>query len=227
MARSADKLARIAQETGGLAAAGDVTKPADRRNAVDAAVTRWGRIDVLVNNAGAGMYVPAWKANMTDVRYLYELNLLSVLEMIQLVVPGMRAQGGGMIVNVSSIAGKVSLPWFTNYTASKFAVCAMTDSLRIELAPYAIRCMTVCPGYVKTGFQDNALAGRPPDQLWRMKRMAITAEQCAEALVKGVEREKRTVVVPWPGHFLIWAYSLMPSLIDPFLARIYRGLELK
>ncbi len=226
MARSADKLESVARETKAVFTVGDVTSDQDRRLAVEATLAAHGRIDVLVNNAGAGMYVPAWRADMAQVRGLYELNYFAPLELIQLVVPEMRKRGGGMIVNMSSIAGKVSLPWFSNYTASKFALCAVTDGLRIELAPFNIRCMTVCPGYVKTNFQDNSLASRPPDRLWRFKQFVLSPEQCAEAAVKGIEREKRTVIVPATGRLLHLAYSIFPSAVDLFLARIYRGLKM-
>jgi len=226
VARTADKLAAVAAATGAVWTAGDVTQAAARQAALDATLAAYGRIDVLVNNAGVGMYVPAWRADMTQVRAMYELNLFVPIELVQLVTPLMRDQGGGMIVNVSSIAGKVALPWFTNYTASKFAVCAFTDALRIELQPAGIRCMTVCPGYVKTGFQDNALSGRPPDRLWSMKKFAITADQCAEAAVRGMERDKRTVVVPALGRLLQLGYVLFPGFVDGQLARIYRGLKL-
>jgi short-subunit dehydrogenase len=227
VARSEDKLRRVADEAGGaLAIVGDVTRPEVRQQAVESTLSRFGRIDVLVNNAGVGMYVPAYRADMAQVRGMYELNVFAVLELVQLVTPHMRDAGGGMIVNVSSIAGKVPLPWFTNYTATKFAICATTDALRIELKPFHIRCMTVCPGYVKTGFQDNALAGRPPDRLWSMKKFAMTAEQCGEALVRGVEREKRTVVVPALGSLLQLIYVLAPRAGDWYLERIYRGLKM-
>ncbi len=227
VARSADKLARVAAECGGaLAIAGDVTDDAVRRRAVNETVARYGRLDVLVNNAGVGMYVPAYEADMRQVRGMYELNVFAPLELIQLAVPHMRRAGSGMIVNVSSIAGKVPLPWFTNYTATKFALCATTDTLRIELKPFGIKCLTVCPGYVKTGFQDNSLAGRPPDRLWSMKKFGITAEQCAAALVRGVEKDKRTVVLPRLGWLLQALYILAPGPSDWYLERIYRGLKM-
>lgn len=200
--------------------------PDDRKRAVGTAIERYGRLDVLINNAGVGMYVPAWRADMNEVRRLWELNYFAALEMIQLAVPLMQKQGEGRIVNISSVAGKIALPWFTNYTASKFAVCAMTDALRIELKPYNISLTAVCPGYVKTEFQDNALAGRPPDRLWRMKRMAITAEQCAEATARAIEGDRRTVVVPWLGNFLILLARVAPPLADRILGRIYEGLDL-
>jgi hypothetical protein len=227
VARSEDKLNRVAAEAGGaVAVVGDITKPEVRQRAVDAALSRFGRIDVLVNNAGVGMYVPAYKADMVQVRGMYELNVFAVLELVQMVVPLMRSTGGGIIANVSSIAGKVPLPWFTNYTATKFALCATTDTLRIELKPFNIRCVTICPGYVKTGFQDHSLAGRPPDRLWSMKKFAITAEECAEALVRGVEREKRTVTAPRMGALLEYLYVFAPGIADRILERIYRGLKM-
>ncbi len=227
VARSEEKLKRVAAEAGGaVAIVGDVTNPDVRRRAVEAAIARFGRIDILVNNAGVGMYVPAYKADMAQVRGMYALNVFAPLELIQLVVPHMREAGSGMIVNVSSIAGKVPLPWFTNYTATKFALCATTDTLRIELKPFGIRCVTVCPGYVKTSFQDNSLAGRPPDRLWTMKKFAITADQCAAALVRGVEREKRTVTIPAVGALLQPFYILAPGIGDRILERIYRGLKM-
>ncbi|MEZ5401813.1 MAG: SDR family NAD(P)-dependent oxidoreductase [Bryobacteraceae bacterium] len=227
MARSAETLEKAAAETQGVAVTGDVTNAEDRKRAVDAALERWGSLDVLVNNAGVGMYIPAWRADMGEVRRLWELNIFAPLELIQLVVPVMQKQGGGRIVNVSSVAGKIALPWFPNYTASKFALCALTDALRIELAPYNISTMDVCPGYVKTAFQDNSLAGRPPDRLWRMKRMAVMPDECAEAIARGMERDKRTLVMPWFGNVLIAAARLAPSIADRILAHIYEGLDLE
>lgn len=227
VARREEKLRAVAAESGGaLAIAGDVTRDEDRRRAVDSTLERFGRLDVLVNNAGVGMYVPAYQADLDEVRRMYELNVFALLGMTQLAVPHMRAAGGGMIVNVSSIAGKVALPWFTNYTASKFAVCATTDTLRIELKRFNIRCLTVCPGYVKTGFQDHSLAGRPPDRLWSMRTFGISAEECAEALVRGVERDRRTVIVPAIGRILQPFSVLAPRAAEWYLQRIYDGLKM-
>ena len=128
-----------------------------------------------------------------------------------------------MLVNIGSIAGKVTLPWFTLYSSTKFALGSMTDGLRMELADDGIRTMTVCPGYVKTGFQGHALVGRPPDRLLRGKKFAITAEQCAEAVARGVERNARTVVTPASGWALIVAQRLFPSLVEAQMKRIYRS----
>ena len=129
-----------------------------------------------------------------------------------------------MIVNIGSIAGKVTLPWFTLYSATKFALGALTDGLRMELAEDGIRTMVVCPGYVKTDFQAHALVGQAPDRLLKGRKFAITPEQCARAVARGVERDARTVVTPRSGWVLIALQRLFPSLVESQMRKIYRGL---
>lgn len=219
-ARSEAKLKAVAA-AGDLVAPGDVTVPEDRGRIVDATLSRFGRIDVLVNNAGAGLYVPSWSAADEQARALFDLNFFAPLAMTRLVVPGMRARRSGMIVNVGSIAGKMTLPWFTLYSASKYAIGSFTDGLRMELKRDGIHAMTVCPGYVNTRFQANILSGSVPEQIARSRRFAITAEQCARAIVRGVEREARTVVTPRSGWLLIAAARMLPGLVDAQLEKIY------
>jgi len=221
-ARSEDKL----NEVGGAEAAvtaGDLTDPEVRRRAVDRTVERSGAIDILVNNAGIGMYAPSWHAPLNEAHFMFELNFFAPLGMIQLVVPHMRRRGAGMVVNIGSIAGKVTLPWFTLYSATKSALGSLTEGLRMELADEGIRTMLVCPGYVRTEFQGHALVGRPPDRLLRGKKFAITPEQCAEAVARGVERNARTVVTPASGWALILAQQLFPSLVEAQMKKIHRG----
>jgi short-subunit dehydrogenase len=125
-----------------------------------------------------------------------------------------------MIVNVSSIAGKMTLPWFTLYSASKYALCSLGDGVRIELAAQGIHVMTVCPGYVDTGFQKHVLAGAPPESIARGRRFAITAQECAEAIALGIERDARTVVTPRTGWLLIAFARLFPRMVDAQLERM-------
>jgi len=210
---------------GALVTAGDITEEQVRRSVVNRTIERFGAIDILINNAGMGMYAPSWRAAMPDVRRMFELNLFAPLAMAQLVVPHMRERHSGTIVNVGSIAGKVTLPWFTMYSASKYALGSWTDGLRMELKPYGIHCMTVCPGYVKTEFQRHVLAGRPPEKVLQGKRFAITAAQCARAILRGVERNARTVVTPATGWLFVMAERLLPSFVDSRMAAINRETE--
>jgi short-subunit dehydrogenase len=222
-ARSEDKLKTVAGAES-LITVGDITNPAIRRRVVERTLDRFGGIDILINNAGIGMYAPAWKAPLDEARAMFELNFFAPLDMIQLVAPAMRERKSGMIVNIGSIAGKVTLPWFTLYSATKYALGSMTEGLRMELAQDGIRTMIVCPGYVRTGFQSHALVGRAPDSLLRGRKFAITAEQCAEAVARGIERDARTVVTPAAGWLLIAAQHLFPSLVEKQMTKIYRSL---
>lgn len=221
VARSREKLEAVAAGDA-LVTAGDLTLAEVRRLAVERTLERYGRLDILVNNAGVGLYTPSWQTPPELARQLFELNFFAALELIQLAVPIMRRQGEGMIVNVSSIAGKVTFPWLTLYCASKYALNALGDGLRMELAGTGIRVLTVCPGHVTTGFTRNALGGQPPAAVAQRRVAAITAEQCAEAIVRGVEREARTIVVPRVGWLLVALARVAPWLLEKALIRLAR-----
>ena len=218
-ARSEERL-RIAGGPEALITPGDLNEEDTRRRAVGRTLERYGAIDVLINNAGAGLYCPSWRAPMEETRRLMELNFFSLLGLTQLVVPHMQRQKSGMIVNISSIGGKLTLPWMTLYSASKYAVCALTEGLRMELRRDRIRTMLVCPGYVKTGFQQHAYAGQAPPKVVRAKRAAITAEECATAIRRGVERDARTILAPRVGWMLVGAARLFPSIFEARMAEL-------
>jgi short-subunit dehydrogenase len=217
-ARSEEGLAR-AGVPDALISAGDLTSKETRERVVARTLERFGNIDILINNAGIGLYAPAWSSNSEQARTLMELNFFALLEMTQLVVPHMRARRSGMIVNVGSIAGKLTLPWMTLYSVSKFAVGALTEGLRMELRRDNVRAMLVCPGYVETPFQTHA-TGTAPARVLRSRRFAITAEECARAIRRGVERDARTVVTPGIGWFLIALARLFPGQAEARLARM-------
>jgi short-subunit dehydrogenase len=203
-----------------LTVPGDITQEHARREIVERTLERFGSIDILVNNAGAGLYEPSWSAPTEDVRWLMELNFFAPLALTRLVVPHMRARRSGMIVNVGSVGGKVPLPWMTLYSASKYALGALTEGLRMELKQDGIRTMIVCPGYVKTAFQRNARGGPIPSSVERSRRFAITAAECASAIRRGVERDARTVVAPAAAWLLVFAMRLFPSVVESRLAGI-------
>ncbi|MDA2892208.1 SDR family NAD(P)-dependent oxidoreductase [Mycolicibacterium sp. BiH015] len=133
----------------------DVTDPAQVVGAVRAAEERFGGIDVLVNNAGRGWYGSIEAMDESSVRGMFELNFFGLLSVTRAVLPGMRARGTGWIVNVSSVAGLVAAPGFGYYSATKFAVEAVTETLRDEVAPQGISVLAVEPG----AFRTNAYAG--------------------------------------------------------------------
>jgi short-subunit dehydrogenase len=219
-ARNAAGLAIAARGTDALIVAGDITDDAVRRQVVDSTMERFGRIDILINNAGRGSYQPSWNISLEDVRRLMELNFFSLLALTQLVVPHMQKQRKGLVVNVGSIGGKVVLPWMTVYSASKYAVGALTEGMRMELRDQGVSTMLVCPGYVRTGFQRNVISGRVPAPVERGRKFAIDAAECALAIRRGVERGARTVVTPRAGWFLVAAARLFPSFVQARMAEM-------
>ena len=155
--RRPQELAALANQYGDrvLVVPLDVTDAAQVRRAVTAAEQHMGGVDVLVNNAGRGWSGSIEGMDEASVRAMFELNFFAVLSVTRAVLPGMRARRDGWIVNVSSVAGVVAAPGFGYYSATKFAVEAITDTLRDEVATQGISVLAVEPG----AFRTNAYAG--------------------------------------------------------------------
>jgi short-subunit dehydrogenase len=193
--------------------AGDLTSELVRARIIEAALERFGRIDVLINNAGRGLYGSASNTPLAEARDLFELNFFAPFHLAQLASPALRLSRG-VIVNVSSIAGQISLPWLPMYSATKFALTSLSSSQRIELQRHGVRVMSVFPGYVDTAFQDHAAGGPPPRKIVKGRRFAISAQGCARAIVAGLEHGRKTVVTPRSGWLLVWFNRLFPGLVE-------------
>ena len=164
--RRPDALAALAREARGRLApvSLDVTDPASVGAARALAERRTGGrgLDVLVNNAGYALPGPLEALAERDLRQLFDTNVFGLLAVTRAFVPAMRERGRGRVVNVGSIMGRVAMPLLGAYNATKHAVAAMTDTLRMELAPFGITVVLVEPGAVRTGFAAQALAGLAP-----------------------------------------------------------------
>jgi short-subunit dehydrogenase len=217
VARHREKLDAVAQQ-GDLVLPADLTVPEQRRALVDRTVERFGRLDILVNNAAVALSAPSYLAAMDDVRRLFELNVFAALELSQLAAAHMRPRRSGAIVNIGSVAGMVAMPWFTLYSATKFALRAMTDGLRMELKDSGVHAMLVCPGFVRTEFHAHTIGGPPPHAKRRGRPAEITAEDCARRIADGVERDRRTIVTPKRAYLLVLAHSLFPGIVENALA---------
>jgi len=139
-----------------LAVRVDVTREDDRRACVEAALARFGRIDVLVNNAGRGSLGAAEEFSAQQLREQMDLNFFACAEMIRAVLPSMRERRSGHILNISSIGGRVNIGGFALYGASKFALEGYSEALRDEVAPLGIRVTLVEPGAFRTAFAGDA-----------------------------------------------------------------------
>ncbi len=154
-ARRMDRMADLADH-GVTPVELDVTNRDDNERVVNQIVDATGRIDVLINNAGFGLYGPVEEIPLDDARYQFEVNLFGVAHLTQLVMPHMRAQGSGRIVNISSVGGKVFSPFGSWYHATKHALEGWSDCLRLEAAPFNIQVVLVQPGLIRTDFGDVA-----------------------------------------------------------------------
>jgi short-subunit dehydrogenase len=156
-ARQVDALAGLARQ-GIHTLALDVTDEASMTEAVAAVEEAAGPVGVLVNNAGYGLYGPVEQLPMDEIRRQFETNFFGLVRLTQLVLPGMRRRGRGRILNVSSMGGRITLPGGAFYHASKYAVEAFSDALRMEVAQFGIDVVLIEPGPVKTPWNDVAAA---------------------------------------------------------------------
>jgi short-subunit dehydrogenase len=147
---------RAADPSRVLTVIADITKREDRERLVNEAKRVFGRIDGLVNNAGFGQRGPIELVPVESIRQNFETNLFSLIALTQLVIPIMREQGKGRIVNVGSVAGRIARPFSSVYDATKHALEAVTDGLRGEMSPFGIRVSLIQPGFILTEFLDVA-----------------------------------------------------------------------
>ena len=173
----------------------DVTAAGAVEQLAQDTIRELGGIDILVNNAGIGMTAPIGDASNADVEAVFTLNVLAAAAAIRAVVPIMRAQHDGMIVNISSIAGRIVIPRIGYYSATKFALTAIGDAVRMEEADRGIKVMNVFPGTTRSNFGDNRLGARGRQAHQRFP--PVTAEKVAKRIANAVERNQRSVYISW------------------------------
>ncbi|BBY74545.1 short-chain dehydrogenase/reductase [Mycolicibacterium parafortuitum] len=200
----------------------DVTDAAQVRQAVRAAEEHMGGIDVLVNNAGRGWFGSIEAMDESSVRAMFELNFLAVLSVVRAALPGMRARGSGWIVNVSSVAGLVAAPGFGYYSATKFAIEAVTDALRDEVAGQGISVLAVEPGAFRTnayaGFADEPVAEQISDYHEMLEQVRATFVEMDGKQPGDPHRGARAVIAAmeqdWSPPRLVLGNSGYDAVVD-------------
>lgn len=172
----------------------DVSNADEVARMIDAAVQRFGRVDYMFSNAGVSGTLPIVDATLEQWRRLLNVNLWGVINCMHCVLPVMRRQGGGHIVNTASASGLVPLPGHALYNTSKYAVVGLSESLRLELAPEGIKVTVVCPGPVASDLWAKSITGRRTDR--QAPVGAITPELAASLILRGVAQGRGILVFP-------------------------------
>ncbi|MGH9777675.1 MAG: SDR family oxidoreductase [Candidatus Acidiferrales bacterium] len=225
-ARSEDKLRELAARLGPERALGVPTDVADAAQ-VDRLVARtvehFGGLDIVVNNAGFGLYAPCHEMDWDHFRHLWEVNFFGAVRLALTALPHLRKRRGA-IVNISSVAGKIPLPYMGAYCASKFALNTISSAMRMELKQAGVRVVTVLPGRVATQFHLAAYRDGQnlPGVFQRRKSEGVSAEKVASATLNAVLSGKREVVVPWRLRLVMAASALMPGLRESVLSRMVK-----
>jgi short-subunit dehydrogenase len=217
-ARNEEKLEFLAREisaVGGraLAVRTDIAEENSVGTMVERTVEEFGYLDVLVNNAGLGLSGRVEDLRSEDLRYLFEVNLAGPLRCIQAALPNMRR--GGRIINVSSVVGKRAIPKVGGYCATKSALNALSDALRVEIAARGIGVTSVYPGTTRTSFRENSRRTKSEERGWRPK--GVTPEKVAEKIADAAEKGGRDVYITHLDRVFVAGTMLAPSIFDRLL----------
>ncbi len=220
-ARRVEKLQAIAQEINALNTGAetlvvptDLSKLADIQNLIAQTLARFGRIDVLVNNAGIGRV--DWLENLDpvcDIQTQFDVNVMGMIQATRLALPTMIQQRSGNIINMCSIAGLVATPTYSIYAASKHAVQGFSEALRREVKPWGIHVSLIYPGGVATEFAQRAGIKRKTNAK-TPAFMLLTAQQVGDAIVDLVRRPRRMRIIPWLWAVTVFLNKFLPGVVD-------------
>jgi short-subunit dehydrogenase len=248
VARRAERLEALGREieqAGGqtLQVAADVTSASDRERIIEETMNRFGRIDALVNNAGYGQRGPVEIVPVDNIRENFETNLFSLIALTQLAIPIMRKQGGGRIVNISSVAGRIARPLSSIYDATKHALEAISDGMRGELAPFGIKVVIIEPGFIITEFLSVANEKSKPiieqdspyaplfsgfnEGYKRMRRIAGRPGDIALLVLKALTapRPRARYAAPRHARFLLALRRWLPERLFDYLVSRQSGVS--
>jgi short-subunit dehydrogenase len=222
-ARSADKLAEVARRceaasgrTGCFPAVPtDVSEQAQVEALIRQTVEQFGSVDVLVNNAGFGVHARIHETTDRQMREIFDVNFFGVFYGCRAVAPVMMQQRSGHIFNVSSVIGKRGCPFNGAYSATKFAVCGLTEAMRVEMMPYNVRLTTVCPGLTDTDFFRHVRGGTSLHRTsYARIRGLMPPEKIARKILKTVGKNKPELVFSGGGRLLVFISARWPRLAD-------------
>jgi short-subunit dehydrogenase len=209
----------------------DLLETAQIQSAVQQTLQRFSKIDILINNAGIIEIGPIEHLQLKDFDRAMRLHFWAPYILQFLIVPQMRAKGGGRIVNISSIGGRIAVPHMVAYSASKFALTGFSDAIRAELARDNIWVTTVTPGLMRTGSHihakfkgDHAAEYQWFDWSRKIPFASISVERAARKILNASQRGKPSLIMPFSTYFVILASALFPNLFGRVMKMFNRCL---
>lgn len=196
----------------------DVSKEEDCRKLIEEALNHFGRIDVLINNAGISMRALFEKTDLSVLRKLMDVNFWGTVYCTKYALPEL-LKNKGSVVGVSSVAGYKGLPGRTGYSASKFAMQGFLDALRVENLKKDLHVMVACPGFTASNIRNTALAadGSQQGESPRDESKMMSSEAVAKHLIRAIEKRKRTIVLTTQGKATVFLNKFIPSFFDRML----------
>jgi short-subunit dehydrogenase len=224
-ARNQDKLYQLQTQNAGaplLTVVADVSKENDCRHFIESTLHAFGKIDILINNAGISMRALFADAEIDVIRKLMDVNFYGALCCTKYALDSIIKQKG-IIVGVSSIAGYRGLPGRTGYSASKFALQGWLESLRTEMLDKGVNVMWVCPGFTTSNIRQAALNEKAEahGETSMDEEKMMSAATCAGHIVKAIEERKRTLILTFNGIRTVWLNKLFPRLTDKLVHRFF------
>jgi NAD(P)-dependent dehydrogenase (short-subunit alcohol dehydrogenase family) len=209
----------------------DLLERTQIQSAVAKTIERFGRIDILINNAGIIEVGPFAHMTREDFARSMMLHFGAPFNLIMETLPHFRRQGGGSIVNIASIGGKVAVPHLAAYCASKFALVGLSDALRAELARENIKVTTVTPGMMRTGSHVNAKfkGDHASEYAWfaasaRMPFVSIDAERAADRILNACRRGRASLTMPMAARLLVFGNAIFPNLAASIMKMVNANL---
>ena len=195
--------------------AGDVSREEDNREMAKAALNKFGRIDVLINNAGISMRALFEEVDLAVVKQVMDINFYGVLYATKYCLPEI-IRNKGSVVGISSIAGYRGLPGRTGYSASKFALNGFLEVLRTEFLKRDVHVLTACPGFTASAIRKNALTkdGSKQGESPRVEEEMMSAEECAKHIYRATVKRKRQLILTTQGKLTVWLNKFFPALAD-------------
>jgi short-subunit dehydrogenase len=215
-ARNIEKLQQIfAREDHIFCFKADVSREEDCKKFIYAVLEKWGRVDVLINNAGISMRALFEDADLSVIRELMDINFWGTVYCTKYALPSIR-KNKGEIIGVSSIAGYRGLPGRTGYSSSKFAMQGFLEALRTELLHTGVHVMWVSPGFTSSNIRNVARSadGTTQKETPLAEDKLMSAEACAKIILDAAAKRKRTVIMTGQGKLTVWLNKLFPRLAD-------------